>query len=110
MSQDVSQSDADRARDVVAGHPLWAEAAAHVYCESDVFCSQKSLIERARITDDERDALRSALGDAETVLVVSYYTADKKPEPLSGGGKLYGFLLHPHTFALLHAAIGTWRA
>lgn len=110
MNQDVSQSDADRARDVVTRHPLWAEAAAHAYCESDVFVSEKSLIGRARITDDERNALRSALADAETVLVVSYYTADKKPEPLSGGGKQYGFMLHPHSFALLHAAIGTWRA
>ncbi|MFS2207627.1 hypothetical protein [Variovorax sp. Varisp36] len=110
MSQDVSPSDADRARSVVSEHPLWAEASAHVYCESDIFSSQKSLIERARLTDEERVALQAALADADSVLVVSYYTADKMPEPLSGGGKLYGFLVHPHSFALLHAGEGTWRS
>jgi hypothetical protein len=110
MSQEVSSSDADRARSVVSEHPLWAGTTAHVYCESDIFSSQKSLIERVRMTDEERVALRAALADAETVLVVSYFTADKTPEPLSGGGKLYGFLIHPHSFALLHAGEGTWRA
>lgn len=110
MSQDVSPSDADRARSVVSEHLLWAEASAHVYCESDIFSSPKSLIERARLTDEERVALQAALADADSVLVVSYYTADKRPEPLSGGGKLYGFLVHPHSFSLLHAAEGTWRS
>ncbi|MDR6539719.1 hypothetical protein [Variovorax soli] len=110
MSQDVSPSDADRARSVVSEHPLWAEASAHAYCKSDIFGSQKSLIERARLTDEERVVLRAALADADSVLVVSYFTADKTPEPLSGGGKLYGFLVHPHTFELLHAGEGTWRS
>ena len=110
MSLEASPSDADRARSVVSEHPLWAEASAHVYCESDIFSSQKSLIERARLTDEERVALQSALADTDTVLVVSYYAADKTPEPLSGGGKLYGFLVHPHSFALLHTGEGTWRS
>jgi hypothetical protein len=110
MIQDVTQQAKDRAKIAVSEHPLWAEATAHVYCEGDVFSIEKEFVERAQITEKDRDALRAALADVDTVLVVAYYTAEMKPEPLTGSGNLYNFLLHPDSFSVLHSDVGTWRS
>jgi hypothetical protein len=106
----VSETVVQRALAAVAGHPLHAEAIAGAYCASDVFAEPKSFVDRVPCSEQDRERLREALANASVVLVVSYWTSERKPEPLSGYGKLYGFLVHPETFAVLKAEVGTWRS
>ncbi len=91
-------------------HPLQKEATGWPYCASDVYEESKKFIDRLRLSDEERSSIQSALSEVETVLVVSYWTAERKPEPMCGGGKHYTFFVHPRSFAVLHAGVGTWRA
>ena len=106
----VSEATATRALAAVESHPLHKEATAWAHCVHDVFAMSKTFIERARLSEEERSKLRLALEDEESILLVSYYTSLKKPEPLSGGGKHYVFLLHPNTFEVLSSSVGTWRS
>lgn len=75
-----------------------------------VFETGKRLVDRARIPVEIKAELHTALADVATVLVVGYWTASKRPEPLSGGGKHYVFMLHPRSLKVLHADVGTWRS
>ena len=109
-TDNVSDAVAQRALAAVADHPLHAEATSKVYCISDVFEQSKSFIDRARFSEEEREQIRGALQNASTVLLVSYWTSDTKPEPLAGYGKHYAFLIHPKSFAILQAQVGTWRS
>jgi hypothetical protein len=106
----LPESEVERALAAVAQHPLYKEAVAWPYCESDVFAEPKSFIERARFTEAERCELRASLQAVETLVLVGYWTSSKRPEPLTGGGKLYSFLLHPKSFSVIHAGVGTWRS
>ena len=106
----VSEALARRAIAAVAGHPLHTEATAWAYCASDVFEQPKTFIDRARIAEAGKERIHRALSAASTVLLVSFWTSDKKPEPLSGYGKHYVFLLHPESLAVLQAEVGTWRS
>lgn len=110
VASGVSEEIEQRAMAAVVAHPLRTEAAAWAYCASDVFEQPKTLVDRLRLTYGERDGVQSALQGVETVLVVSYWTAERKPEPMTGGGKHYAFLVHPESFAVLHAGVGTWRS
>lgn len=94
----------------VEGHPLQAEAVQWPHCPSDVFEIGKRFIDGARFPAEARAEVSAALADAETVLVVSYWTSSKRPEPLSGGGKHYVFILHPKSLTVVHAGVGTWRS
>ena len=106
----VSEAIAKAAMAAVESHPLHREAISWVYCPSDIFSMQKAFVERTRLPEDEKSKLRQALADVEELLVVSFWTSDKKPEPLSGTGKQYVFLIHPKSLCVLHADIGTWRS
>lgn len=106
----VSEEIARGALAAVAVHPMHAEATSWEHCVSDVFSQPKNFIDRARISDEQRSSLRKNLADVSSVLMVAYWTSDKKPEPLAGFGKLYSFLLHPKTFTVLGADVGTWRS
>ena len=106
----ITETIAKAALAAVEGHPLQKEAVRWAHCPSDVFSNQKAFVEKARLPDEEKLRLRNALVDVENVLVVSYWTSEKKPEPLSGTGKHYVFLLHPESLAVLHADVGTWRS
>jgi hypothetical protein len=94
----------------VASHPLQKEASTWPYCTSDVFEISKHLIDRMHFSAEEKSGIQSALTEVETTLLVSYWTSNRKPEPLAGGGKQYAFLVHPQSFAILHAGVGTWRS
>ena len=106
----VSELVATRALAAVESHPLRAEAIQWAHCVHDVFAMQKNFIDRARFSEEEKRQLHGALAGEENVLLVSYYTSSKKPEPLAGGGKHYVFLLNPTTLEVLQASVGTWRA
>lgn len=58
----------------------------------------------------KKKELEESLVDIEEVLIVVYYTAEKKPEPLSGYGKSYNFVIHPLSYNLLLSEVGTWRS
>lgn len=106
----VTEAIAKDALSAVEFHPLHAEAISWGHCVSDVFAQPKSFIDRACISEEKRKSIHEALGGVSTVLLVSYWTSDKKLEPLAGFGKLYTFLVHPETFEVLLAEVGTWRS
>jgi hypothetical protein len=109
-ANNVSEDIARDALAAVAVHPMYAEAIGWEHHASDVFSRSKDFIDRARMSDGQRSSLREDLADVSSVLIVTYWTSDKKPEALSGSGKLYTFLLHPKTFAVLGADVGGWRS
>ena len=110
VASGVPEEVEQRALAAVAAHSLHVEAKAWPYCVSDVFEEAKTFVERLRLTDEEKAAVQSALQDVETVLVVSYWAAERKPEPMAGGGKHYAFFVHPQSFVVLHSGVGTWRS
>jgi hypothetical protein len=101
MFKAVTLQVVEKAKLAVSEPPLWTGVAAHAYCKGEVFSSSKELIERRRIPEEKRGALHAALADVDAILVASYYTADREPEPLAGGGKLYLFFIQPDSFAIL---------
>lgn len=94
----------------IDSHPLRAEANSWQYCVSDVFKWPKKMLGKAKITDEEKHQIEASLTDTEEVLIVVYHTAEKAPEPLSGYGKSYNFVIHPLSFKLLLSEVGTWRS
>jgi len=106
----VSEKTESQALAAVTAHPLRMEATAWPYCEVDVAEWEKTFVARLRLTDKEKASIQSALQAVETVLVVTYWTAERQPQPLSGGGKHYSFFVHPQSFSVLHSGVGTWRS
>jgi hypothetical protein len=106
----VTEAIAKDALSAVEFHPLHAEAIGCAHCVSDVFAQPKNFIDRARISEEKRKSIHEAVEGVSTVLLVSYWTSDKKPEPFAGFGKLYAFLVHPETFEVLLAEVSTWRS
>jgi len=106
----VPKEIATRALVAVETHPLRAEAVQWSYCVHDVFAMSKTFIDRGRFSEEEKDKLLSALTNEESILLVSYYTSSEKPDPLSGAGNHYVFLLHPTTLEVLQSSVGTWRS
>lgn len=106
----VSKETEQQALAAVASHPLRTEATAWPYCEVDVAEWEKKFVARLRLADEEKTSIQAALQEVETVLVVSYWTSERKPQPLAGGGKQYSFFVHPRSFAVLHSGVGTWRS
>jgi hypothetical protein len=106
----VSEQTERLALAAAESHPLQKEAAGWPYCVGDVFEKPKKFIDRMRLPEEMKSRIQSALTGVETVLVVSYWTSERKPEPLSGGGKHYAFFVHPESFVVLHAGVGTWRS
>ena len=110
MSSSASSVPEQRALAAVAAHHLMAEATAWLWCEGDVFELEKTFIDRLRLPEGEKASIQLALLEVETVLMVSYWTSNQKPQPLAGAGKHYAFFIHPESFVVLHAGVGTWRS
>jgi hypothetical protein len=94
----------------IESHPLKKEALSWSYCVSDIFIHSKEMLNRAKISEEEKAKLDEALSDTEEVVIVVYHTAQEKPEPLSGHGKTYNFVIHPVSNELVWAGTGTWRS
>lgn len=109
-SATLSDTSVQRAMTAVTAHPLYAEATAWGHCPCDVFTRPKGSIDRTQLAEVEKTRIRSTLADVESYILVAFWTSDKKPEPLAGFGKLYAFLVHPRSFAVLHASVSTWRS
>lgn len=99
-----------RAVDAAKAHPHYREAAAHVYCEPVVFLEPKTFLDRTRFGDEVKRRIAEALLEVERVVVVSFSTSTKMPEPLAGGGKTYDFIIHPDSMEIIHFDTGTWRS
>ncbi len=89
-------------------HPLAIEAMTHSYCHAVVLREPKSFLAQTKFPNLQE--VLAALSDSHEVLLVSYHTSTSQPEPLSGHGRTFDFILHPVTFRILHAASGTWRS
>ncbi|NHZ38313.1 hypothetical protein [Massilia rubra] len=106
----VTETVANDVLSAVAFHPLHTEAIGWAHCVSDVFAQPKSFLDHASISDEKRKSIHEALEGVSTVLLASFWTSDKKPEPLSGFGKLYTFLVHPENFEIFLAEVSIWRS
>ena len=109
-SGEPDQTTIDRVIAATIDHPLAIDAQAQPFCHATMMCEPKSFIDRFRWDDDIKSEIREKLRAVETVFYVEYQTSTKAPEPLSGGGAAYGFLLHPDSLEILHTSTGTWRA
>jgi hypothetical protein len=109
-SKDVSDDVIKKAITSIENHPLHLEAKSKFNCVHDVYEKSKTFIDRAKFSDEQRKDIRKELEDVATILIVSYFTSDTKPQPLSGFGKHYVFILHPLSYKLLSTSVGTWRS
>ena len=109
-SNDVTDDVIQKAIVAVTDHPLHLEATRKFYCVHDIYEKPKEFVDRAKLSDDERKYILTELQDVEAILIVSFFTSDTKPEPLSGFGKLYAFILHPLSYKILSSSVGTWRS
>lgn len=106
ISDDVKR----RAFASVAGHALHKEASAWPHVVAEVELMSSEFIRRTRFPEDDKEMISISLGSETTVLAVSYFTAEQAPQPLSGCGKHYVFLVHPVSFELIYSRVGTWRS
>ena len=109
-TKSVSSQVEQQALAAVESHPLHKDAIAWPYCVSDVFEESKAFADRMRLPEEDKARIQAALSNVENVILVSYWTCAQKPEPLSGGGKYYAFLVHPQSFTVLHSGVSTWRS
>lgn len=91
-------------------HALYYEAQAFAYCEPVVQIEPKEFIEKLKIGEEEKTRMLESLAAVKSVVIVSFFTAEKQPEPLAGFGKTYGFILHPESMDILYSDTGTWRS
>ena len=96
--------------EAVDQHPLWIESQQYSYRVAEEIVMEKQSINRMTIEMETRKRMFDALADVDEILVVSVFTADRRPEPLSGAGTHFLFFLHPVHRTLLHADRGTWRS
>lgn len=110
VSEKRDQQSIDAAVRATMEHDLAIRARQYRFCHAVVIFESKNFIERCRWDEDAKKAIRDDLSDAEEVTLVSYQTSTQAPEPLSGGGETFDFVLHPETLRILHASTGRWRA
>ena len=106
----VSSQVEEQALVAVKSHPLHGEATGWPYCVSDAFEESKTFADRLSLPEEDKSRIQAALSNVESVILVNFWTSTQKPQPLSGGGKLYTFLVHPLSFTVLHGGVGTWRS
>jgi hypothetical protein len=94
----------------IEAHPMYIEARGYPHCATELFVESTERIRKWRISEDVKDHILNKLSPETSVILVTLQTASKTPEPLSGTGKLYGFVLKPSTFELLHVDVGVWRS
>ena len=99
-----------RAFTVVAEHPHFVEASRYTYCEPIVLLEPKSFVNRMKLDVETKNTVLHALGSCDQVLLIEYMTSTKQPEPLTGGGKTFDFILHPETLEIIHTTTGKWIA
>ena len=94
----------------VQQHPLCLEAKTFLFCEPVIMQEAKSMIQGFRISDEIKAAVAEELKAVEEVILVSFWTSTTKPQPLSGGGRTFNFILHPEPLRVIQAFTGTWRS
>ncbi len=91
-------------------HPNFELAKSQGYCVGNVYDRPKSTLKTSGLPAESKEEAMTQLGDVDRYLWVTYFTAESEPEPLTGGGKEYCFILHPVTLQLLQAHVGGWRS
>ena len=97
-----------RALLAIERHPRYRKATSYRYCSAEVRGELKSFVECFQFTDEVKAAIRESLKDVENCVIVSILTSRSPPQPLSGCGWNFYFVLHPLTFAVLHSHVGFW--
>lgn len=88
----------------------FASALAHPVCHAVIMLEPKSFFDRSRWPDLTKAAVIDSLYDADSVILLSFMTSDVVPtEHFTGGGISYGFVIHPKTYAVVYAELGSWR-
>jgi hypothetical protein len=99
-----------RAFVALAEHPLFIAAKSHEYFNPAVMLDPKASIDRVKWSKEVKTEILRRLADSDTVLLMCCMTSNAIPEPLSGGGTSYDFVLHPKTLEILHASTSSWRS
>ncbi len=97
-----------RALAVVAEHPHYLKAASHEYCCPTMILEPKSFLDRCSWDASTKRHVAAKLVSSEMVLLLSFFTANRQPEPLAGLGTTYDFVLHPDTLEIIHTSTGEW--
>jgi len=96
--------------EAVAKHPNFAEALAAPYCSAVAMLEPKSFFDRSHWPDDIRAMIGGHLHDVDSVILISFVTSEiERGEHFSGGGATYDFVIHPLSYSLIHATMGSWR-
>ena len=97
---------------LIEDHPMFEEARQFSHCVGpDYICLNRDFVERMPIEEEKRQEILSLLVlPIDSCPTLSFITATKRPEPLSGGGKHYLFFFSPDRSRLIHAGVGTWRS
>lgn len=107
-SRKPSDELVDTAVAATLAHPLAQEALGFYWHHAVVLVEAKEFL--SGIKKPEIRAALPRLAGCSDVLLVSYHTSDTKPQPLSGAGRTFDFVLHPKTFEILASSTGTWRS
>ena len=97
-----------RALLAIERHPKYRKARRYRYCSAEVRVEPKSFVECFHFKDEVKAAIRECLKDVENCVIVSVMTSRNPPQPLSGCGRTFYFVLHPLTLAVLHSHVGFW--
>ena len=110
VSERPSQGTVDAAVQATLDHELVTRARQYEYCHAVVMIEPKEFIERCNFDKSTKLSIQSRLTDTTNVTLVSYHTSETQPEPLSGAGKTFEFILHPTKLQILYADTSTWRS
>jgi hypothetical protein len=106
----LSEAEKQQALVSVASHSLYIEASAWPHCTIEAEVEPIEFVDRTRFPEADKKEIATALAGESTFILVSYMTSEQKPQPLTGGGKHYIFLIHPVSFEVIYSRTGTWRS
>jgi hypothetical protein len=96
--------------DAVADHPNFADALAAPVCVAVAMMEPKSFFDRSHWPDEIKAMIGQRLHDVDSVILLSFMTSDiERTEHFTGGGVTYDFVIHPRTYSVIHATLGSWR-
>lgn len=96
--------------EAVAKHPNFAAALAAPVCSAVAMVEPKSFFDGSHWADDIKAMIGRRLHDVDSVVLLSFMTSDiERTEHFTGGGVTYDFVIHPLSYSLIHATMGSWR-
>jgi hypothetical protein len=96
--------------DAVANHPNFERVLASPVCVAVAMVKPKSFFDRSHWPEDTKAMIGRRLHDVESVILLSFMTSDiERTAHFTGGGLTYDFVIHPQTYSVVHATLGSWR-